>query len=73
MILVVLGIVVLAVICGLVVRAMMPGITIARLRRPSRRPRELRGDWWSEFERQLRAYERRNALRSEGPRHPQDR
>lgn len=58
---------------GLIVWAAARGTTITCPRRLRRRPRELRGDWWPEFERQLREYERRNAFRSRRTRHTQDR
>lgn len=68
----VLGIVVLLAFCGLFVWSVVCDRTFTRLRRPRRRPRELRGDWWSDFERQFRDYERRNAHRRPPTRHPQD-
>jgi hypothetical protein len=43
-----------AVICAIVLAGKALGV---------RNPRELRGDWWPQFEREFRAYARRNGHR----------
>ena len=57
-VLVVLGIVLLAALCAILMAV-----------RRQRTPPELRGDWWTPFEREFRAYARQAAPRGRQPRH----
>lgn len=43
--------------------ALICGMVLASKALQARRPRELRGDWWPEFEREFRTYARRTASR----------
>ena len=55
-----------------IVLAVTAGITLVIIRaHAQRRPAELRGDWWSAFERDFRAYAAA-ARRSESPRRQLD-
>jgi len=72
MILAALGIVVLLALCTLCARSVARDATIHWPRRLRRRPRELRGDWWTGFEREFREYARRQALRPRPRRSSED-
>jgi hypothetical protein len=50
--------VLLLVVIVAVAPALICGMVLASKALCARRPRELRGDWWSEFERDFRAYAR---------------
>jgi hypothetical protein len=72
MIVAALGIVVLLALCFLLARSAARETIIRCPQRLRRRPRELRGDWWSKFELELREYERRQALQARRRRDSQD-
>jgi hypothetical protein len=55
----------LLALAGVIVCAVATRLTLPAVRR-WRMAAELRGDWWSRFERQMRAYERDRRLPARG-------
>lgn len=56
-----------AVFLGVVLAAVIAVYSVLRIERWRQTPRELRGDWWADFEHQFRAYATRWE-QSRGPR-----